>query len=181
MKELRIDIYLTASSCIFIILLLIGCNKQLTIDKLSEHEKHKLFLEFQYMSVSFGGERDTSSICIKTDDSSRNKVNEYYFTKDKSDFFLTRVDTQYFDLSVIDWASRTLRHDIKGKLIKCRQLKIKGISTDMANLGIPLKIYLDDGSVRLYVLNPARIKTERFKAYFSRAKKVSENWYSINE
>ena len=49
----------------------------------------------------------------------------------------------------------------------------------MRKQGIDLKIYLNDGTNRLYVLNPKQIENNIFSSYFIKAKKMNENWSII--
>ena len=165
--------------------LIIGCNvfdKQISIDKLSESEKNELYQVFKNKTIIFGGERDTSNIYIKTYDSA-DKINEYFLNLDENRALLLLRDTIQYDSdsSIFNPNTQKLNSSFINIVKYCKSLGIKGITSDWSSLGIDLKIYLTNGDVRLYVLNPENIKGKIWKSYFLKSKKISMHWYSSTE
>lgn len=162
-------------------LAIIGCNisNQQAIDRLSDDEKYNLYLEFKNKTIILGGERDTSSIIIKTYDSSTNKVNEYFIVwKDDTTLALLRENLEYGnDASIIDSTTKILKPSIIRAIKQCSALGIKGITSTWKVWGVDLHIMLKSGDVRFYILHSEKIRND----IFLKSKKLSNRWYSYAE
>lgn len=163
-------------------LAIVGCNiinQQHPIDKLSDNEKHNLYLEFKNKTIIFGGERDTSSIILKTYDDSTNQVNEYFIVwKDDTTLALLRENLEYGnDTCVIDPYTKILSPSIIHAVKQCKTLGIKGITPTWKVWGIDLHVMLNNGEVRFYVLHSENIRND----VLLKSKQLSNHWYSYVE
>ncbi len=162
---------------IFFVYLFLGCqNKTMNIDKQTQKERAVFYNVFGDKTLLRGGERDTSLIILKTYNKN-NEINEYYLTKKGENLLLVRDTLQYIDTVT----KNDLTSLIKTQLTIFDNFKINSVSAAMRNQGIDLKIYLKDGSIRLYIKNPEIAENGLFKDYFKTAKIISNNWYAINE
>lgn len=164
---------------ISLFLFIFSCNnKQMIIDEKIEGQE-KLYSLFKTKTLIRGGERDKSLLIIKSykDD----LTNEYYFKNNGVTYLLDRDSIQFSEPPLIQKHSKIIDSSTLELVKTLDEYEINSISSDLRKQGIDLKIYLNDGTNRLYVLNPKQIENNIFSSYFIKAKKMNENWYSVNE
>ena len=114
-------------------------------------------------------------------------VNQFFFKKEKQDFFLSRDTLQYpvnqiSSLSGVDMSDSSkykeaMCKEISILLRKMDTLQIRDISAEFLSVGIDMKIYFGENGALLYISNPDLIKNKRWKDYVTNATRYDSNWY----
>jgi len=119
----------------------------------------------------------------------KSKTNKYFFEINNSQLQFTNDSIEYApDLLQLknergnELYKQELISKVKMFLDKMDEFNIRDISSDMAGVGISLKIYMKSKGVILYVPNSQSVPGPRFKDYINSMQKLDENWYyTMNE
>lgn len=163
------------------VLCLYSCTKSNT-EKLKKVYNYRSSIANSFLSKSIFRSRGQNIILLYTHQN--NKTNKYFFEIDNRQYRFINDSIEYIpDLLRLkyergsDLYKQELISQIKTLLKEMDELDIRDVSSELAAVGINLKIHMKSQGVILYVPNLQKVQAPRFKPYINSMIKFDDNWY----